>query len=66
MADIICQKCGYKTNNIEENIERGSTCPICRGELKTKGSKSCGCIILVVIIVSVIIAIGHFVFGIGT
>tara|TARA_B100001146_G_scaffold208754_1_gene205125 strand:- start:79 stop:279 length:201 start_codon:yes stop_codon:yes gene_type:complete len=66
MADIICQKCGYKTNNIEENIERGSTCPICRGELKTKGSKSCGCIILAVIIVSVIIAIGHFVFGIGT
>ena len=51
MADIICQKCGYKTNNIEENIERGSTCPICRGELKTKGSKSCGCIILAVIIV---------------
>jgi len=66
MADIICQKCGYKTNNIEENIERGSTCPICRGELKTKGSKSCGCIILAVIIVFVIIAIGHFVFGIGT
>ena len=66
MADIICQKCGYKTNTKEENVERGSTCPICRGELKPQGSKTCGCVILTIIIISVIIAIGRFVFGIGT
>ena len=66
MADIICQKCGYKTNTKEENHERGSTCPICRGELKVQGSKGYGCIVLAVIIISVIVVIGRFVFGIGS
>ena len=66
MADVICQKCGYKINTKEENIERGSTCPICNGELKSQSSKACGCILLTVIIISIIIAIGRFVFGIGT
>ena len=50
MADVICQKCGYKTNTKEEDTERGSTCPICRGELKVERSKACGCILLIIVI----------------
>ena len=48
MADVICQKCGYKTNTKEEDTERGSTCPICRGELKVERPKACGCILLII------------------
>ena len=50
MADVICQKCGYKTNTKEEDPERGSTCPICRGELKVERPKACGCILLIIVI----------------
>ena len=50
MADVICQKCGYKTNTKEEDTERGSTCPICRGELKVERPKACGCILLIIFI----------------
>ena len=50
MADVICQKCGYKTNTKEEDTERGSTCPICRVELKVERPKACGCILLIIVI----------------
>ena len=50
MADVICQKCGYTTNTKEEDTERGSTCQICRGELKVERPKACGCILLIIFI----------------
>ena len=60
MADIICQKCGYKTNTKEENVERGSTCPICRGELKVQSSKTYGCIVLIIIIALIALILWRF------
>ena len=60
MADIICQKCGYKPKTKEENIERKSTCPICNGELKVQSSKTCGCIIVIIIVVAIAVALWKF------
>ena len=62
MVDIICQKCGYKPKTKEETIERGSTCPICNDELKVQSSnsKTCGCIIGIIIIVAIAAALWKF------
>ena len=61
MADVICQKCGYTTDTKEEDTERGSTCPICRGELKVKfPNKACGCIFLIIIILVIAATLWRF------
>ena len=60
MSDVICEKCGYKTNTKEENVERGSTCPICNGELKVQGANTCGSILLIIIVAVIALVLWRF------